>query len=53
MHESESRVVVRRGARELNAQEVESVSGALHTSNVCTVTVNPFTGALDSDTHPC
>ena len=53
MHESENRVIVRRGARELSAQEVESVSGGLKMSAVCTVTVNPFTGALDSDTHPC
>lgn len=54
MHELENnRVIGRRGARELSPQEVESVSGALHISAVCTVTVNPFTGALDSDTHPC
>lgn len=54
MNEREiTRVIGRQGARELSPQEVESVSGALHVSAVCTVTVNPFTGALDSDTHPC
>ncbi len=48
-----NRVIMRRGARELSQQEVESVSGALRMAAVCTVTVNPFTGSLDSDAHPC
>ena len=54
MHKEEStRVIMRRGARELSQQEVENVMGALHTAATCTVTVNPFTGSLDSDAHHC
>jgi len=48
-----NRVMMRRGARELSQQEVESVSGGLRMAAVCTVTVNPFTGSMDSDSHPC
>ena len=33
----QNRVLVRRGARSLNAEEMERVGGGLHTETVCTV----------------
>ena len=33
----QKRVLIRRGARELSAQEVELVGGGLHTATLCTV----------------
>lgn len=53
MQNDENRVLSRLGARELSPQELEGVSGGLRMAAVCTVTVNPVTGSLDSDTHPC
>jgi hypothetical protein len=34
--EDNKRVLIRRGARELNREEVESVSGSIHTLTACT-----------------
>ena len=48
-----ARVLMRKGARELNEQELDQVQGALRTAAKCTFTVNPFTGNVDSDTQPC
>jgi hypothetical protein len=47
------RVLKRKGARELNQQELDALQGALRTAAKCTFTVNPFTGSIDSDTQPC
>jgi hypothetical protein len=33
---NDNRVLIRRGARELNEQEVDKVSGGLRTDTVCT-----------------
>ena len=33
---NQNRVLIRKGARELNAEEVERVSGGLRTATVCT-----------------
>jgi hypothetical protein len=35
-----NRVLVRRGARSLSAEEMERVGGGLHTETVCTVPTN-------------
>jgi len=34
---NQNRVLIRRGARELSAEEVDLVSGGLHTETACTV----------------
>jgi len=34
---NQDRVLIRQGARELSAEEVERVGGGLHTETVCTV----------------
>ncbi|HEX7287074.1 MAG TPA: hypothetical protein VF532_12880 [Candidatus Angelobacter sp.] len=49
----DSRVLMRHGARELNPQELDHVMGALRTAVLCTQTIDPFTGNIDSDTHHC
>lgn len=36
MNNENSRVLVRKGARELSEQEVETVSGSIHTLTACT-----------------
>lgn len=47
------RVVMRQGARELSQQELENVMGALRAAILCTQTIDPFTGNIDSDAHHC
>jgi hypothetical protein len=42
----QNRVLARRGARDLNEQEVAMVAGGLRTATKCSVTVG---GALDGD----
>lgn len=53
MKENDNRVIVRQGARELNQRELDQVMGALRTSVLCTQTIDPFTGNIDSDAHHC
>ena len=38
--DDQKRVLIRRGARELGAEEMERVGGGLHTETVCTVPTN-------------
>lgn len=47
--EQDNRVLARSGARELTAEEMETVNGALGTLTVCTF----FNGAVDGDTGEC
>jgi hypothetical protein len=42
----QSRVLVRRGARSLNEEEISRVGGGLHTETVCTV---PSTACANKD----
>ena len=44
----QNRVLVRRGARVLNEEEVEEVCGGLRTATKCTLTI---AGAIDGDLH--
>jgi hypothetical protein len=44
----QNRVLVRRGARVLNGEEVEEVCGGLRTATKCTLTI---AGAIDGDLH--
>jgi hypothetical protein len=46
----QNRVLVRRGARDLNEQEVEKVCGGLRTATKCSLTA---AGAIDGDLHEC
>lgn len=43
----QNRVLARRGARDLNAEEMERVSGGLRTTTFCTINV---LGQRDGDT---
>ena len=47
---SENRVLMRKGARELSGEEVDQVCGGLRTATKCTLTA---AGALDGDLHEC
>ena len=44
---NQNRVLVRKGARDLNEQEVEVVAGGVRTLTACTLTA---AGTLDGDT---
>jgi hypothetical protein len=48
----QNRVLIRKGARELNPEEVERVSGGFRTLTACTIGVS---GQRDGDTflHEC
>jgi hypothetical protein len=46
MHD-DNRVLSRRGARELNAEEIDRVGGSINTDTVCTW--DPKRGAADGD----
>ena len=46
----QTRVLLRKGARELNEQEVELVNGGFHTLTLCTV---PAAGGYDGDPGEC
>jgi hypothetical protein len=48
--EHKDRVLVRRGARDLKAEEVEKVSGGLRTLTLCTCCVG---GKVDGDISEC
>jgi hypothetical protein len=43
----DNRVLSRRGARELNREEIDHVSGSINTDTVCTW--NPNRGGADGD----
>jgi hypothetical protein len=45
----QNRVLIRKGARELNEQEVEQVGGGLRTLTVCTI-ASPAGTTRDGDT---
>ncbi|HET9363779.1 MAG TPA: hypothetical protein VFP71_02215 [Candidatus Angelobacter sp.] len=45
----QNRVLARRGARDLNEQEVEQVGGGIRTATLCTAPTRP-NGNLDGDT---
>ncbi len=47
---NDNRVLIRKGARELNEQEVEQVSGGLRTLTLCTNTGASTGGTSDGDT---
>ncbi|HEU4416497.1 MAG TPA: hypothetical protein VFT65_17035 [Candidatus Angelobacter sp.] len=49
--DQENRVLSRKGARELNEQEVEIVSGGLRTLTACTIAVTGADG--DVFLHEC
>ena len=46
---NQNRVLARRGARDLNEQEVEQVGGGIRTATLCTAPTQP-NGNLDGDT---
>jgi hypothetical protein len=46
----ENRVLLRKGARQLNEQEVEQVNGGLHTATLCSCCIN---GHIDGDPGEC
>jgi hypothetical protein len=47
---NQNRVLARKGARELNEQEVEQVAGGLRTATVCSCCIN---GHIDGDPGEC
>jgi hypothetical protein len=46
----QNRVLARKGARELNAQETAQVNGGIHTLTACTFN---FAGGADGDRGEC
>jgi hypothetical protein len=49
--ENDSRVLMRQGARELTQEELDCVTGAVHTATKCTF--DPATGHKDGDLGEC
>lgn len=46
----DTRVLMRKGARDLTLEEVQVVRGALGTTTKCSITVD---GKIDGDLHEC
>jgi hypothetical protein len=46
----ETRVLARKGARELTGQEIEEVNGGIHTETKCSCCIN---GHIDGDPGEC